>query len=90
MQPRIHSKALIHRKIKSFTDKQKLREFCKTNPALQQMLKELLQVEKIRLQLETRKLQMGKLTDKGKHTGKVGNHPHTYFENINAGYWKHI
>jgi len=26
MQPRIHSKALIHRKIKSFTDKQKLKE----------------------------------------------------------------
>ena len=33
---------------------------------------------------------MGKLTGKGKHTGKVGNHPHTYFKNINAGYWKHI
>ena len=33
---------------------------------------------------------MGKLTGKGKHTGKVENHPHTYFENINAGFWKHI
>ena len=30
------------RKIKSFTDKQKLREFSTTKPALQQMLKELL------------------------------------------------
>ena len=30
------------RKIKSFTDKQKLREFSTTNPALQQRLKELL------------------------------------------------
>ena len=28
--------------IKTFTDKQKLREFCTTKPALQQMLKELL------------------------------------------------
>ena len=28
--------------IKSFTDKQKLREFSTTNPALQQMLKDLL------------------------------------------------
>ena len=30
------------RQIKSFTDKQKLREFSTTRPALQQMLKELL------------------------------------------------
>ena len=29
-------------KFKSFTDKQKLREFCTTKPALQQMLKDLL------------------------------------------------
>ena len=41
-------------------------------------------MEKIRPQLETRKLQTGKLTGKGKHTGKVGNHPHTYFKNINV------
>ena len=41
------------------------------------MLKELLQVEKKRPQLEIRKLQMGKLTHKGKRTAKVGNHPHT-------------
>ena len=32
--------------IKRFTDKQKLREFSTTKPALQQMLKGLLQVEK--------------------------------------------
>ena len=30
------------REIKSFTDKQKVREFCTTKPALQQTLKELL------------------------------------------------
>ena len=28
-------------------------------------------------QLETRKLCMGKLTSKGKHIVKAGNHPHT-------------
>jgi len=28
-------------------------------------------------QLETRKLQMGNLTRKGKHMVKAGNHPHT-------------
>ena len=33
--------------------------------------------KKKRPQLETRKLQMGKLTGKGKHTVKVGEHPHT-------------
>ena len=32
--------------IKTFTDKQKLREFSNTKPALQQILKELLQAEK--------------------------------------------
>ena len=34
--------------IKTFTDKHKLREFCTTKPALQQMLKELLQAENTR------------------------------------------
>ena len=34
----------ISEEIKSFTDKQKLREFSTTKPALQQVLKELLQV----------------------------------------------
>ena len=46
LQPRILYPARISfifdREIKSFTDKQKLREFSTTKPALQQMLKELL------------------------------------------------
>ena len=56
--------------IKSFTDKQKLREFSTTKPALQQTLKEFLWVEKIRLQLETNILQTTRLTGKGKHISK--------------------
>ena len=81
LQPRILYPAMLSfgfdGEIKSFTDKQKLREFSITKPALQQMLKELLYVEKKKSQLEIRKLQMGELTNKGKHTVKVGNHPHT-------------
>ena len=46
LQPRILYPARIsfrfHGELKSFTDKQKLREFSTTKPALQQMLKELL------------------------------------------------
>ena len=46
LQPRLLYPARISFKyegeIKSFTDKQKLREFSNTKPALQQMLKELL------------------------------------------------
>ena len=46
LQPRLLYPARIsfrfHGEIKSFTDKQKLREFSTTKPALQQMLKELL------------------------------------------------
>ena len=44
LQPRLPSKDLIqiHGEIKSFSDKQKLREFSTTKPALQQMLKKLL------------------------------------------------
>ena len=46
LQPRLLYPARISfrftREIKSFTDKQKLREFSTTKPALQQMLKELL------------------------------------------------
>ena len=46
LQPRLLYPARISFKfdgeIKSFTDKQKLREFSTTKPALQQMLKELL------------------------------------------------
>ena len=47
LQPRLLYPARIsfrfNREIKTFTDKQKLREFSTTKPALQQMLKELLQ-----------------------------------------------
>ena len=46
LQPRILYPARLSfkfdREVKSFTDKQKLREFKTTKPALQQMLKELL------------------------------------------------
>ena len=46
LQPRLLYPARIsfrfYGEIKSFTDKQKLREFSTTKPALQQMLKELL------------------------------------------------
>ena len=41
------------------------------------MLKELPCAENKRPQLETRELRMAKFTSKGKHTVKVGNHPHT-------------
>ena len=47
IQPRLLYPARISFKyegeIKSFTDKQKLREFSTTKPALQQMLKDILQ-----------------------------------------------
>ena len=60
LQPRILYPARLSFRfdgeINSFTDKQKLREFSTTKSALQQMLKELLQAEKKRPQLETRKL----------------------------------
>ena len=46
LQPRVHYPARLsfrfNREIKSFKDKQKLREFSTTKSALQQMLKELL------------------------------------------------
>ena len=46
LQPRLHYPARISFRsdgeIKTFTDKQKLREFSTTKPTLQQMLKELL------------------------------------------------
>lgn len=41
------------------------------------MLKELVQAEKKKPIQETRKLQMEKLTGKGKHAVKVWNDPHT-------------
>ena len=46
LQPKLLYQARIsfryEEEIKSFTDQQKLREFCTTKPALQQMLKDLL------------------------------------------------
>ena len=64
-------------KNKSFTNKQKLRQLSTMRPALQQIPKEILCVEKKRPQLETRKPQTERLTSKGKHTVKVGNYPYT-------------
>ena len=56
---------------KSFTDKQKLKEFRTTKPDLKQMLKEFLYAEKKKPQLETR-LQNGKVywqkSNKGRKT----------------------
>ena len=63
--------------IKSFTDEQKLREFSNTQPALQQILKELLWAEKKRPQPETKISQMTRLTSKGTSTVKIQKHPHT-------------
>ena len=62
---------------KSFTTEQKLREFGTTKPALQQIPKNFSRWEKKRPPLETKKLQMTRLTSKGTHIVKVGNHPHT-------------
>ena len=81
LQPRLRYPArlsfIFAGEIKTFTDKQKLREFSNTKPALQQIQKELLQVEKKRPQLETKILQMKRLTGKDIHIVKVRNHPHT-------------
>ena len=60
---------------KTFTDKQKLREFSNTKPALQQTLKELLQAEKKRQQQEIKMPQITRLTSKGICTVKIQNHP---------------
>ena len=59
---------------KSFTDKQKRREFSNTKPALRQIL---LQAEQKRLQPETKIPQMTRLTSKGIYTVKIQNHPCT-------------
>ena len=60
LQPRILYPARLSFRFsgesKSFTDKQKLREFSNTRPDLQHMLKELLKAEKKKPQLETGKL----------------------------------
>ena len=46
--------------IKSFPDNQKLREFSTTKPALQQMLKELLQTEKGKATTRNKQITNGK------------------------------
>ena len=72
--------------IKTFTDKQKLREFSNTKPALQKILKELLQAEKKIQQQETKIPQMTRLTSKGmkssmhNHTTKIRNHEKRWVE----------
>ena len=60
LQPRLHYPARISFRfdgeIKSFTDKQKLKEFSTTKPALQQILKELLLVRNTRKEKDTNQL----------------------------------
>ena len=81
LQPRLLSPARLscrfEGEVKSFTDKQKLREFRNPKPALQEILKELLLAEKKRLQPETKTPQMTRITSKGICTGNVGSHPCT-------------
>ena len=59
LEPRIRYPARLSfrfdREIKSFSDKQKLREFSTFTPALQHPLKEFLQAEEKRPQLENKK-----------------------------------
>ena len=60
---------------KTFTDKQKQREFSNTKRASQQILKELLWAEKKRQQQETNLPQRTRLTGQGMYTAKIRNHP---------------
>ena len=79
LKPRILYTARLSFKfdrVKSFSYKQKLREY-RTSKTDLQLLKELLYAEKKESQLETRKLQMRKFTGEGKHNINVGNHPLT-------------
>ena len=59
LQPRLLYPARIsfryNGEIKTFTDKQKLREFSTIKPALQQMLKELLKVKNTREEKDLQK-----------------------------------
>ena len=77
--------------IKTFTDKQKLREFSNTKPALQQILKELLQAEKKYPQSKTKILQMIRLTSKDmkssmhNYTTKIRNHEKRWVQMQNTG-----
>ena len=74
LQPRLLYPArlsfLFEGESKSFTDKQQLRAFSTTNPDLQQILKELPEAKK-RPQLETKTLQMTRITSKGIDTVKA-------------------
>ena len=64
--------------IKSFTDKQMLREFSIIKSALQQILKEFLRAtSSLFPQLETKILQMTGLTSKALHIVKMRNYPYT-------------
>ena len=59
LQPRLLYPARIsfrfNREVKSFSDKQKLREFSTTKPALQQMLKKLLEAGNTREEKDSQK-----------------------------------
>ena len=83
-------------KINRFTDGQKLREFSTTRPAMQLMIKELLKVEKKKLQLETKYTWEDSLIKVNYSEGrKWGSDLHTnmtsaWEENTNAGCWKCI
>ena len=77
LQPRIPYPARLsfrfNGEIKNFTDKQKLREFRITRPALKQMLNKILQTKKAKT--INKKVTNGKAYQKIQ-TIKVGNHPH--------------
>ena len=62
--------------IKSLIEKQELKEFITTKPALQESSKGILEVEK-RSQLEIRKLQKENFHQQSKINKKVSNQPHT-------------
>ena len=63
--------------IKSFSNKQKLREFSTSKQALHQLLMELLSGEKEMPQVEIRILKMKKFSGKGKDNMKAGIYPWT-------------
>ena len=79
LQPRLLYPARIsfrfQGEIKSFTDKQKLREFSTTKSALQQILKELLQAGNTR---EEKNLQ--KQTNNKKENGNSNTHTNNYLK----------
>ena len=62
--------------IKSFIDKQKMKEFSTTKMILQEILSGLLKVEKKRWPLEIWKLEKKNPMTKGKFSGKVVDQTH--------------